>query len=381
MDGNKEGKEGKRFHQMIAKWLNRSASSSCFANRLKIYELFGYDVVENLCFSSSCPGRHWKCRVFPVPFLGRDRKCCVFPIPFLQRVRSAVFFQFPFSFPVPFQFPSSSLPVPFPVPFADSLCFSKESALQTFFFKKENIFVFSLKKSATHFPWKNIGNPRRELGRELGRELEGNWERERELEKHSTSYTLKKRNWKNTAFSITPEKGNWKNTAFSMVPGKGNWKNTAFPITPEKGNWKNTAVASTAGKGTGKTQSESRTNTDVKQESALAQYLSVHHHYSKIIKKSSSSKSPSSLVDQFFDAIAWPGFWLQGCAFSPCHLSSCFHGWSGQSFARSISSTGCRWKAEGWSLRCHQGAVATDRPGRSFPCWVPGFPSRTPWFW
>lgn len=58
MDGNKEGKEGKRFHQMIAKWLNRSASSSCFANRLKIYELFGYDVVENLCFSSSSPGRH-----------------------------------------------------------------------------------------------------------------------------------------------------------------------------------------------------------------------------------------------------------------------------------------------------------------------------------
>ena len=25
MDRNKEGKEGKRFHQMIAKWLNRSA--------------------------------------------------------------------------------------------------------------------------------------------------------------------------------------------------------------------------------------------------------------------------------------------------------------------------------------------------------------------
>ena len=45
-------------------------------------------------------------------------------------------------------------------------------------------------------------------GRELGRQLEGNWERE--LEKHSTSFTLKKRNWKNTAFSITPGKGNWK---------------------------------------------------------------------------------------------------------------------------------------------------------------------------
>ena len=70
--------------------------------------------------------------------------------------------------------------------------------------------------------------------------LEGNWERERELEKHRTSYRLKKRKWKNTAFSITP--------------GKGNWKNTAFSITPGKGNWKNTAVASVAGMGTGKAQ-------------------------------------------------------------------------------------------------------------------------------
>jgi len=102
----------------------------------------------------------------------------------------------------------------------------------------------------------------------LGRELEGNWEGERELEKHRTSCTLKKRNrkntaflitpgkgnWKNTAFSITPGKGNWKNTAFSITPEKGNWKNTAFSITPWKGNWKNTAVASTAEMGTGKKQ-------------------------------------------------------------------------------------------------------------------------------
>jgi hypothetical protein len=37
-----------------------------------------------------------------------------------------------------------------------------------------------------------------------------------------TSYTLKNRNWKSTAFSIIPGKGNWKNTAFSITPGKGN---------------------------------------------------------------------------------------------------------------------------------------------------------------
>ena len=68
--------------------------------------------------------------------------------------------------------------------------------------------------------------------------LEGNWERERELEKHRTSYTLKKRNWKNTAFSIMPGKGNWKNTAFSITPGKGNWKNTHFQSHPGKGTGK-----------------------------------------------------------------------------------------------------------------------------------------------
>ena len=56
------------------------------------------------------PGCDWKCFFCPVPFPGRDWKRCVFPLPCLQRVRSPVFFQFPFSFPVPFQFPSSSLP-------------------------------------------------------------------------------------------------------------------------------------------------------------------------------------------------------------------------------------------------------------------------------
>ena len=80
-------------------------------------------------------------------------------------------------------------------------------------------------------------------GKGTGRELEGNWERERELEKHRTSHTLKKRKWKNTAFSITPGKGNWKNTAFSITSGKGNWKNRAFSTMPVKGYWKNTAFS------------------------------------------------------------------------------------------------------------------------------------------
>ena len=84
------------------------------------------------------PGRDWKCRVFPVPFPGCDRKCCVFPIPFLQRVRSAVFFQFPFSFPVPFQFPSSSLPSSlrgFPM-------FFQGKCVADFFLLKKKTFLF-----------------------------------------------------------------------------------------------------------------------------------------------------------------------------------------------------------------------------------------------
>ena len=146
--------------------------------------------------------------------------------------------------------------------------FFQGKCVADFFLLKKKTFLFFLsKKSATHFPWKNIGNPRRELGREL----EGNWERERELEKHSTSYTLKKRNWKNTAFSITPGTGNWKNTAFSIAPGKGNWKKHGiFNHAQEREQQQQEQEQEQKQVG--------RTNTDVKQKNALAQYLSVHHH-------------------------------------------------------------------------------------------------------
>ena len=146
------------------------------------------------CFSSS--------------FSSACTKCCVFPVPFL--------------------FPSS-----LPVPFADSLCFSKESALQSFFFKQGNMFAFSLKKGCKALSLEKHRESAKGTGKGTrkgtGRELEGNWKGTgRELGKRKGTYTLKKRNWKNTAFSITPGKGNWKNTAFSITPEKGNWKNTAF---------------------------------------------------------------------------------------------------------------------------------------------------------
>ena len=97
--------------------------------------------------------------------------------------------------------------------------------------------VFSL-KNCNDFPGKKPGI--REGNWEgnwkgTGRELEGNWERERELEKHRTSHALKTRKWKNTAFSITPGKGNWTKKAFSITPGKGNWKNTAVASTARMG--------------------------------------------------------------------------------------------------------------------------------------------------
>ena len=133
-----------------------------------------------LCFSSSLSRARLKMPCFSSS--GCGRKCRVFPIPFLQRVRSAVFFQFPFSFPVPFQFP-------FQFPSRIPYVFPRKVRCRLFLIKNKNVFFFKRKKSATHFPWKNIGNPRRELGRELGRELEGNWK------------------------GTGKEKGNWKNTA------------------------------------------------------------------------------------------------------------------------------------------------------------------------
>ena len=76
--------------------------------------------------------------------------------------------------------------------------------------KNSKTFSFLKKKICNTLSLEKHRESAKGAGRELGRQLEGNWERERELEKHSTSFTLKKRNWKNTAFSITPGKGNWK---------------------------------------------------------------------------------------------------------------------------------------------------------------------------
>ena len=69
------------------------------------------------------------------PFLGVIENAVFFQFPFPGAIENAVFFQFPFPGVIEnvvfFQFLFFS---PFPVPFADSRCFSKESALQTFFF-------------------------------------------------------------------------------------------------------------------------------------------------------------------------------------------------------------------------------------------------------
>ena len=136
-----------------------------------------------------------------------------------------MFFQFPFSFPVPFQFPSR-------IPFVDSLCFSKESALQTFFFKKRKHFCFFFKNSATHFPWKNIGNPRRELGRELEGNWEGNWKGTGKTQHfvHAEEKELEKQH-----FRSHPGKGAGKTRHFQSRPGKGTGKTRHFQSRPGKG--------------------------------------------------------------------------------------------------------------------------------------------------
>ena len=79
-----------------------------------------------------------------------------FQFPFPGVIENAVFFQFLF-FSVNkvlyfssslslSQFPSSCLPSSLPVPFADSLCFFQGKCVAVFFFKKENVFDFSLRK-------------------------------------------------------------------------------------------------------------------------------------------------------------------------------------------------------------------------------------------
>ena len=194
-----------------------------------------------LCFSNS--------------FSSACTKCCVFPVPFL----------FPSSLPVPFQL---SFQFPSRIPYV----FPRKVRCRLFSFKKENIFVFSFKKVCNALSLEKHRESAKGTGKGTGRELEGNWERERELEKHSTSYTLKKRNWKNTAFSITPGTGNWKNTAFSIAPGKGNWKKHGIFNHAQEREQQQQQEQEQEQKQVG------RTNTDVKQKNALAQYLSVHHH-------------------------------------------------------------------------------------------------------
>ena len=148
-------------------------------------------------FSWPCRKGPPTCCAFPVPFLGRDWKCCFFPIPFPEADWKCCVFPVPFpgrnsSFPFP-----SSLPVPFPVPFADSLLgFFKESALQ---------------------------GTGKGTGKGTGRELEGNWERERELEKHSK-------------FNHRPRKGIGKTQPLQSCLRKGVGKAQQLQSCLRKGN-------------------------------------------------------------------------------------------------------------------------------------------------
>ena len=233
-----------------------------------------------LCFSSSHSGRACNCCVFPNSFPGRNWKCCVFhcfSIPFpgrdwkkrcfsnsLSRVwlkmlcfscsfslacTKCCVSQFPFPFPVPFQFPSSSLPSSLPSSLRGFPTFFQGKCVATFFKETTKMCSLLKKKICNALYLEKHGESAKGTGRELGK---GNG-----TGKHSTSYTLKKRNWKNTAFSITPGKGNWKTPHFQSRPGKGmekQWKTQHFQLRPGKGTAKTQHFQSRPRKGVGKTQ-------------------------------------------------------------------------------------------------------------------------------
>ena len=88
------------------------------------------------CFSSSHSRAWLKMLCFSSSFSSACTKSCVFPVPF-----------------------PSSLPVPFPVPFADSLCFSEESALKNPWFPVSAETSHVQAQSRTHRTGSKAGCP------------------------------------------------------------------------------------------------------------------------------------------------------------------------------------------------------------------------------
>ena len=89
---------------------------------------------------------------------------CVFPVPFLRPSSlSSSFSQFLFQF------------------LLRMCCVFQGILLQSFFFKKNEIFFFSRKEGLQQKPLKNTTHPQKELEKELGKELEGNWDGQMEL--------------------------------------------------------------------------------------------------------------------------------------------------------------------------------------------------------
>ena len=147
-----------------------------------------------------------------------------------------------------------------------------------FSFKKENIFVFYLKKVCTALSLEKHRESAKGTGKGTGRELEGNWERESELEKHSASYTLKKRNWKNSIFDHTQERELEKHGIFNRARERELEKQSIFNHAQEREQQQQQQQQEEEEQQEQEQKQVGRTNTDVKQKNALAQYLSVHHH-------------------------------------------------------------------------------------------------------
>ena len=142
-----------------------------------------------LCFSNS--------------FSSACTKCCVFPIPFL-----------------PSQFPSR-IPYVFP----------RKVRCRLFSFKKENIFVFSLKKVCNALSLEKHRESAKGTGKGTGRELgkrKGTGKtqhfvhaEEKELEKHSIFDHTRERELEKHGIFNRAGKGTGKTQHFQSRPGKG----------------------------------------------------------------------------------------------------------------------------------------------------------------
>ena len=150
--------------------------------------------------------------------------------------------------------------------------FIQGKCVADFFLLKRNHFCFSLKKVCDALSLEKHRGSAKETGTGTGKGTG------RELGKREG--TGKTQHFVHAEEKELEKQGNWKNTAFSIAPGKGNWKNSIFNHAQEREQQQQEEEQQEEEQQQQEQEQKQvgRTNTDVKQKNALAQYLSVHHH-------------------------------------------------------------------------------------------------------